>query len=89
MVNQNKIFSFKIKRHAKNVFPRDVERTVGTIFQIFEASQYFRNSISQSTENMHNISKFHRVLTIGTTFQFKVSQSIKSRHNILVQSFKE
>ena len=28
MVNQNKIFSFKIKRQAKNVFPRDVERTV-------------------------------------------------------------
>ena len=31
MVNQNKIFSFKIKRQAKNVFPRDVERTVGTV----------------------------------------------------------
>ena len=28
MVNQNKIFSFKIKRPAENVFPRDVERTV-------------------------------------------------------------
>ena len=28
MVNQNKIFSFKIKHQAKNVFPRDVERTV-------------------------------------------------------------
>ena len=28
MVNQNKIFSFKMKRQAKNVFPRDVERTV-------------------------------------------------------------
>ena len=28
MVNQNKIFSFKIKRQAKNVFPRDVKRTV-------------------------------------------------------------
>ena len=28
MVNQNKIFSFKIKRQAKNVFPGDVERTV-------------------------------------------------------------
>ena len=28
MVKQNKIFSFKIKRQAKNVFPRDVERTV-------------------------------------------------------------
>ena len=28
MVNQNKIFSFEIKRQAKNVFPRDVERTV-------------------------------------------------------------
>ena len=28
MVNQNKIFSFKIKRQVKNVFPRDVERTI-------------------------------------------------------------
>ena len=31
MVNQNKIFSFKIKRQAKNVFPRDVERTVALV----------------------------------------------------------
>ena len=29
MVNQNTIFSFKIKRQAKNIFPRDVKRTVG------------------------------------------------------------
>ena len=28
MVNQNKIFSFKIKRQAKTVFPSEVERTV-------------------------------------------------------------
>ena len=28
MVNQNKIFSFKIKRQAKNLFPSDVKRTV-------------------------------------------------------------
>ena len=28
MVDQNKIFSFKIKRQAKNVFPKDVERTI-------------------------------------------------------------
>ena len=28
MVNQNKIFLFKIKRQAKNVFPFDVERIV-------------------------------------------------------------
>ena len=28
MVYQNKIFSFKVKRQAKNVFSRDVERTV-------------------------------------------------------------
>ena len=30
MVSQNKRFSFKIKRQAKNVFPKDVERTVVT-----------------------------------------------------------
>ena len=29
MVNLNKIFSFKINRQAKNVYPSDVERTVG------------------------------------------------------------
>ena len=28
MVNQNKIFLFERKRHAKNVFLSDVERTV-------------------------------------------------------------
>ena len=28
MVNQNKIFSLELKRQAKSVFPRDVERTV-------------------------------------------------------------
>ena len=27
--SEQNIFSFKIKRQAKNVFPRDVERTVG------------------------------------------------------------
>ena len=31
MVNQNKIFSFKIKRQAKNVFPSDVESTVDRV----------------------------------------------------------
>ena len=30
MVNQKKIFSSKIKYQTKNVFPRDVERTVDT-----------------------------------------------------------
>ena len=28
MVNQNKTFSFRIKRQEKKVFPKDVERTV-------------------------------------------------------------
>ena len=28
MVNQNKIFSFIVKCQAKNIFPRDVKRTV-------------------------------------------------------------
>ena len=34
MVGQNKRFSFKIKRQAKNVFPRDVERTVGKLLKL-------------------------------------------------------
>ena len=28
MVNQNKKFSYKIKRQAKNILPSDVERTI-------------------------------------------------------------
>ena len=38
MVYQNKIFSFKRKRQANNVFPRDVERTVDRKFKqrVFE-----------------------------------------------------
>ena len=38
MVNQNKIFSFKIKRQAKNVFQRDVERTVVDVSEVFLVS---------------------------------------------------
>ena len=35
MVNQNKIFSFKIKHQAKTVFPSDVEKTVAAPSTIF------------------------------------------------------
>ena len=45
MVNQNKIFSFKIKRQAKNVFPRDVERTVEI-------------SLSEETRNASSVNAF-------------------------------
>ena len=38
MVGQNKRFSFKIKRQAKNVFPRDVERTVMLQFNVIQVS---------------------------------------------------
>ena len=47
MVNQNKIFSFKIKRRAKkkkkkkkkkNVFPSDVERTVGVVMMVIRTT---------------------------------------------------
>ena len=34
MVKQNKIFSLKVKRQAKNVFPRDVEWTVKPVFNV-------------------------------------------------------
>ena len=37
MVSQNKIFLFKIKRQAKNLFPRDVERTVVCLHMILYA----------------------------------------------------
>ena len=31
MVNQEKIFSFKVKRLTKNIFPNNDEKTVGTV----------------------------------------------------------
>ena len=34
MINQNKIFSFEIKCQAKNIFLRDVEKTVDFIVQL-------------------------------------------------------
>ena len=40
MVNQNKIFSFEIKRQAKNIFPRDVERTVVSIISITSGDDF-------------------------------------------------
>ena len=40
MVSQNKISSFKIKRQAKNVFPSDVERTVGYVAKLFKGDNY-------------------------------------------------
>ena len=49
MVNQNKIFSLKIKRQAKNVFPSDVERTVasfGLLSLINEPTIYFSKPVS-------------------------------------------
>ena len=39
MVNQNKIFSFKIKCQAKNVLLSDVERTVDQTQQIAASDQ--------------------------------------------------
>ena len=35
IVNQSQIFSFKIKRQAKIVFPNDDERTIGSWFIAF------------------------------------------------------
>ena len=35
MVNQNKLFSFKIKHQAKSVFPRDVERIVTEYLSVY------------------------------------------------------
>ena len=39
MVNQNKIFSFEIKRKAKNVFPSDVKRTVVSKLTTLDVTQ--------------------------------------------------
>ena len=52
MVIQNKIFSFKIKRQAKNVFPSDVERTVvySSKGYILKAEEVFLLSIDLFSE---------------------------------------
>ena len=49
MVIQNKIFSFKIKRQAKNVFLSDVERTV-----IYALTEVLNNPHTHcERKNMH------------------------------------
>ena len=49
MVNQNKLFSFKIKRQAKKiVFPNDVKRTVAYVFALVyraESNPYKPNGL--------------------------------------------
>ena len=55
MVNQNKIFSFKIKRQAKNVFPRDVERTVATCITmtLYSPALHYENTPIQIYRKFH------------------------------------
>ena len=52
MVIQNKLFPFKIKRQAKNVFPSDVERTVVNInayIKLIKIHQYVLNILRQNS----------------------------------------
>ena len=50
MVNQNKIFSFEIKRQAKNVFPKDVERTIDTQYYLSNKCKVLYENILQLEE---------------------------------------
>ena len=59
MVNQNKIFSFKIKRQVKNIFPRDVEKTVGGLNQ-FYIYLYKTSPSSDAAPNYKYIFGLHR-----------------------------
>ena len=64
MISQNKSFSFKIKRQAKNVFPRDVDRTVSMIwiytanliFFLFPASSVSLDELSIKNIQMNGLS---------------------------------
>ena len=51
MVGQNKRFSFKIKRQAKYVFPRDAERTVDK-WRIQNFSFFHKISVVVLTGNL-------------------------------------
>ena len=53
MVNQNKIFSFKIKRQSKNIFPRDVERTVVRVFVVRMKNISILGYPAQADLNLH------------------------------------
>ena len=53
MDNQNKIFSFKIKRQTKNVFPRDVERTVSVNLITLEMFEMASNTSLAKDCNFH------------------------------------
>ena len=61
MVIQNKLFSFKIKRQAKNVFPSDVERTVVFSFQWFTFSKSTLPQVYSSHQSYNSgISSFYQ-----------------------------
>ena len=58
MINQNKIFSFKIKCQAKNVFPSDVERTEGIIFpQDLHGRKKYSVAFGQTKSELGNFTK--------------------------------
>ena len=70
MVGQNKRFSFKIKRQAKNLFPRDVERTV-----VFMPRGYKTFFMLNSTEHENfSANKYEnankKVFGIGSNLRF-------------------
>ena len=47
MINQNKLFSFKIKCQAKNVFSSDVDSTVG-LFDLIQNGVKQQNNVENA-----------------------------------------
>ena len=73
MVIQNKIFSFKIKCQAKNIFPSDVERTVEFYMTVSER-QYLSVWLGQVSMILL-LSDFH---CLGLPFSLQVEFAMSS-----------
>ena len=53
MVNQNKIFSFKVKQQTQNLFPSDVEEIVVLIFYNYAEKYHYENTPIQIYRKFH------------------------------------
>ena len=62
MVNQKKIFSFELKCQAKNVFPRDVERTVSYLtLNALSSAEFAQSGKCNPYSTIHDYCPFGKV----------------------------
>ena len=76
MVYQNKIFSFKIKRKAKSVFPSDVERADGEI----RCAMVDMAPINDTSGLLREKATFGQVRQTKTQIKLRPAQSDQSLH---------